>query len=207
MGNDAITDENKGETIKMTRGKTLPKTVRLDMLNHISEMYLNGVSYRQMAKRIEELFNRTISIVTIGNMVGSLMDEWKEQRVNNMENLKTVELIKINRLENTYWEGWLRSLDGKERKMDKQRAIPGTTVEESTGKVLKIMQPVSAEKSSLTQETFGDPRFLDGVQWCIEMRCKILGIKAPTEVTITSTTRMKTTTKFMTRPRNRPPQI
>lgn len=32
----------------------------------------------------------------------------------------------------------------------------------------------------------GDPRYLAGVQWCIEIRCKLLGIEAPKRVDVTS---------------------
>jgi len=50
----------------------------------------------------------------------------------------------------------------------KQKGTPG----EEQGKV----------KTSTVERTVkgqaGDPRFLTGVQWCIERRCKILGIDA-----------------------------
>ena len=41
----------------------------------------------------------------------------------------------------------------------------------------------SIEKTSMGQA--GDPRFLAGVQWCIERRCKIIGIDAPTKSELT----------------------
>ncbi|MHC4984512.1 MAG: hypothetical protein ACYTF6_15275, partial [Planctomycetota bacterium] len=40
-------------------------------------------------------------------------------------------------------------------------------------------QPAVVAKARKGQA--GDPRFLAGVQWCIERRCKILGLDAPTK--------------------------
>lgn len=37
-------------------------------------------------------------------------------------------------------------------------------------------------KSQNEQKDPGDPRFLDGVQWCVEQRCKVLGLNSPLEV-------------------------
>lgn len=39
-----------------------------------------------------------------------------------------------------------------------------------------------AWKRSRTGGQAGDPRFLTGIQWCIERRCKIMGIDAPTKM-------------------------
>ena len=37
-------------------------------------------------------------------------------------------------------------------------------------------------------EQTGDPRYLAGVQWCVEQRCKILGLNAPQKVAPTDPT-------------------
>lgn len=39
-----------------------------------------------------------------------------------------------------------------------------------------------AWKRSRIEGQAGDPRFLAGIQWCIERRCKIMGIDAPTKM-------------------------
>lgn len=173
------------------------------VMNVVSDLYLKGFSYRAMAKQMEETLGRKVSLVTIGNYVGKLLAEWKAERVDKLEDMKTVELSRIHKLENTYWEGWERSLAGSTRKTDKQKAKPGKAVS-STGQVTETMNVEHAEKSVYTEETFGDPRFLAGIQWCISMRCKILGIEAPIEFKGSLTSKIHNTTVFKTRSRNKP---
>ena len=48
------------------------------------------------------------------------------------------------------------------------------------------------KKVSTSYEPVGNPRFLKGVQWCIEMRCKILGLYASPEGMQTDTKKVYT---------------
>ena len=41
------------------------------------------------------------------------------------------------------------------------------------------------EKTIVKDRLVGDPRFLAGVQWCIDKRCKIMGLDAPQLVEVT----------------------
>lgn len=184
---------------KTRQGVQLKKPMRQAVLNFVSSKYLEGNSYRTIAKQVEEQLNQPITFVSIGRMVNQLIGEWKTERIGKLDDLKTVELGRINKLEQTYWEGWSRSLTATERKTEKQRAVPGTATDGS-----KTMNPVSAEKSTFIEETFGDPRFLAGIQWCISMRCKILGIEAPIEINAKMTSTVRTKTSFHTRKRERP---
>jgi hypothetical protein len=35
------------------------------------------------------------------------------------------------------------------------------------------------------EQQYGDPRYMASVQWCIQQRCRILGLNAPTETRLT----------------------
>lgn len=196
------TIEIKAETKRQEQGKRLNASQREAFKSHTSELYLKGWSYRKIIEDIEEKFGHTLSISTIHRYVSGLVDEWREHRISKLDDLKTVELQRINKLEETYWDAWQRSLDGAVRTVEKQKAVPGKSVNER-GQVQDTMNVAHAEKMRSTEEAYGDPRFLNGIQWCISMRCKILGVEAPIEFKGTMTSEIKRTTVFKTRTRQK----
>src|SRR5262249_24223213 len=72
--------------------------------------------------------------------------------------------------EREYWAAWEAS--------KKEREI--TTTEQLTGGDGDRLKAVVRKE----QQT-GDPRYLAGVQSCIEQRCKLLGLNAPVETRLT----------------------
>jgi len=133
----------------------------------IAELFTKGKSFREIAAEVNQLHGRNITHVTIFNDVKDLLNDWKKDRDKLIDYHKTIELEKINRLEKTYWEAWEKSIQGVKKSEVKKHGSPSS--------VDKI------EKRDSEETGLGDPRYLDGVQWCIEQRCKILGINAPTK--------------------------
>lgn len=189
---------------KLKRGEQMNAAERRVLIDFTLELYLKGWSYRLIAKEIEDKYGRSLSFVTIGGYVKRLIEEWRKERVDKLDDLKTVELQRVNKLEQTYWEAWNRSLETHKRTMEKQKAAPGKSVGED-GTIKDTMNVLHAEKTVINSENiYGDPRFLAGIQWCISMRCKILGIEAPIEFKGTMTSEIKRTTVFKTRTRQKP---
>ena len=42
-----------------------------------------------------------------------------------------------------------------------------------------------AKLTVVTENSVGDPRWLERIAWCISQRCKILGLDAPTKIDLT----------------------
>lgn len=196
-------EEIAAKAARREKHKKMTAQMQIDVIDMITSLYLKGNSYRVIANKIKEELGQTISFVMVGNYVNKMLEEWKQQRVSKIDDMKTIELSRIANLENTYWQGWERSLAGSKRTSDKQKAKPRRT-RDVNGVLTETMSVEQAEKSSYTEETFGDPRFLDGIKWCIQMRCKILGVEAPIEFKGNITSTVKRTTVFNTRTRNRP---
>jgi hypothetical protein len=81
-----------------------------------------------------------------------LQERWVKSGAANMDEAKSRELAKIDNLERTYWASW-----------------------ETTQKLIVLPDKTSIEAKNVP----GDPRYLTGVQWCIERRAKLLGLDAP----------------------------
>src|SRR4051812_44964896 len=98
----------------------------------------------------------------------AIRQAWKEEATQDFLELQARELAHIDLVERTYWEGWERS------KMEHSRRTQVIRPGADNGS-----QPEVQLFTVRTDETVGDTRWLEGVQWCIEKRCAILGLNAP----------------------------
>ena len=125
----------------------------------VSDLYLKGYTQQYIGEKLG------ISITTVCRDIKVLIRWWKRSSVKNIDSLKQIELNKINKLEIEYWEAWERSKNDAEQKIKRQRQTANN-------------EPIN-EAQIKSDSQNGDPRYLAGVQWCIEKRCKIIGIDAP----------------------------
>lgn len=175
-------------------GKTLHKIHREDLKTKVADLYLRGLSYRSIKAVLDEERGTSVSIATIGKYVNGTIEEWKGERLAALDDIKETELRRINKLETTYWEAWEKSVQEHKKTADKKRSTPDKNGKFNVNKV---------EKSILLEDRYGNPQYLAGIQWCISMRCKILGIEAPqiTDVNVNHSGNISRTTVFMTRSR------
>lgn len=141
-----------------------PKRTRIQReadLVRISELYLRGKRQADIAEML------SISRQQVGYDLAEIQRRWSEQTTFNLDAAKQRELARIDLLERTYWDAWERSCGEKVK------------TRESTNDV--GIGQVGLEKELLP----GNPAFLGGVQWCIETRCKLLGLNAPVRTELT----------------------
>ncbi len=129
-----------------------------------AELYLRGErSLTRIAAQLK------VDKATASRDFKAIRGLWKDRCSRALAVAKAEELAKVNLLEKTYWRAWRRSLRDKE----------GTTTETiSGGESDRTKAGTSREGQS------GNPAFLAGIQWCIEQRCDILGLKTVKRVTI-----------------------
>lgn len=139
----------------MTRRTTLERERDLDA---ISKQYLHGVTQAQIAE------NFNVSQQQISRDLKELRNRWLKSSLANLDALKAQELAKVDALEKEYWDAWNRSIGERKRKSTERATANG----EDKNKA-----------SIITEEMIGDPRYLEGVQKCIERRCKLLGLDSP----------------------------
>jgi hypothetical protein len=108
---------------------------------------------------------------TVSRDLKALHQEWLNSALLDFNEAKAQELAKIDRLEREYWDAWERSKEDAEQITERGR---GKGVKEGEERP----RPSEFEKTIQRRGQVGDAAFLRGVQWCIEQRCKILGIEA-----------------------------
>ncbi len=120
----------------------------------IAQRYLQG----QFQHEIADALNLTQEMVSYD--LKAIYQHWQESYAHQLEKLRAQELARIGNLERTYWEAWEQS--------QQPRDITSTSKEGE-----KVKQAKRSEHHT------GNPAFLSGVRWCIERRCKLLGLDAP----------------------------
>lgn len=152
-------------------GQTGPKRSHFQIQRdrqRIADWYCQGLTQADIAERLNAGRDFTLSQQTISNDLRAIQKEWLESSLRDFDEMRAEQLGKIDRLEREYWRGWERSCEDAETV---RKEGPASGVE-------KI---VKTEKGQA-----GDPRFLSGVERCIERRCKLLGLDAPVKQDITS---------------------
>lgn len=124
----------------------------------IADLYLQGKLQAEIADEIG------VDQSTVSRDLRALHREWLRLALTDFDKAKARELAKIDKLEREYWVAWQRSCEDAETVVQKAVETAGAIRKEAT----------KTEKGQA-----GDPRFLQGVQWCIERRCKIMGVDAP----------------------------
>src|SRR5690606_23254336 len=105
-------------------GKTLDSIQRENIKNQVTDLYLKGLSYRSIKAVLDEERGKSVSIATIGKYINGTIQEWKDERLKALDDIKETELRRINKLETTYWDAWDKSVQEHKKKTDKQKAVP-----------------------------------------------------------------------------------
>lgn len=151
----------------MTRNKIYDKrtvTQQERDRRQIARLYLQGMYQADIADKLG------LSQPTVSRDIQVLIDEWRIERVYDINEAKARELAKVDNLELEYWEAWHRSQENAEKEIKKAKGIT------------KGGKAANQEIQKVSEGQTGDPRFLAGVQWCINKRCEILGVDAPKKI-------------------------
>ena len=134
----------------------------------ITDLYCQGWTQFAIVDRLNDDVDRNyqLSRQMISYDLRQIQKKWLASALVDFDHIKAQEITKIDRLEREYWKAWEKSQEDEE-----------TVTQEGT--------LTTVEKIRKTRRgQVGDPRFLAGVQWCIERRCKIIGIDAPTKIDV-----------------------
>jgi hypothetical protein len=148
-------------------------------LQLVAEMYLRGNTQATIAEHLNKNRPYSLTVATISNDIKELHKRWRAAQMESFDAAKATELEKINHLEVEYWAAWDAS------KTPVTETNVERTEDKSTSKNNVTVPTYSRTKTKRNELTsHGDIRFLQGVQWCIEQRVKILGLYAATKMKI-----------------------
>lgn len=131
----------------------------------VARLYLQGRRQVDIASAVG------VNQSTVSRDLDHLRREWQADAKRSIDQRAAEELARIDRIEATAWEAWERSCRDAE-------ALHAETVRGRADKHGKPL-PELQRTSKTVKGQAGDPRFLERVGWCVERRCKILGLDAP----------------------------
>ena len=161
----------------MARKKAETKAEKEARLATVSRMYLRGRYQHEIAAATG------VTQQQISYDLKTLMDRWKESGIRDLDAYKNEQLQKIDELERESWEEWYRSKNEREISVtEKFTSEPGVVA--ADGQVVRDTgaknKPEMKTRAQLRREgQTGNTSYTATIQWCIEQRCKILGLEAP----------------------------
>jgi hypothetical protein len=108
---------------------------------------------------------------TISRDIKAVKDEWKASAVRAFDEAVGVELAKLDEVEKEAWAAWERSKADRTSSRTNRRTAGERQTDEAEQK---------------TEKRDGEARWLEVVLGCVERRCKLLGLNAPTKIAPTT---------------------
>lgn len=128
-------------------------------LADLAALYLQGKTQVEIAERLE------VSQQQVSYDLKILQKRWQKSALRDLDAAKAEQLAKIDEMEREAWRSW---------ELSKETYEQTVTEKVTTGEAARLKAYMKKE------DRIGDPRYLQVVQWCINKRCEILGLNAPT---------------------------
>lgn len=128
-----------------------------------------------------------ISQGQVSQDIKKLLKKWESEQINQIDRYKHEELERINLIETEMWEQWeiskgkgktivFKSTSGKIKKKD-------SALDTATN---FIKNPENWREEQTQESASGNMEYMRAIMWCIEERCKIIGLHAPKKLANTN---------------------
>ena len=150
--------------------------MKLARLEIVSTLYKRGYSYRKIKEEVmKRLDLKTYSLQTVKRDIQTLLDEWRESRLEDTDELVTLELARIDDTCRELWEQWEKSKTDYNKTQRKQKGSPSRDAE--TGQT--SIRTYQTERTETDVQGLGDPSYIAEIRKQLEERRKLLGLYAP----------------------------
>jgi hypothetical protein len=150
--------------------------IKLSRLEIVAGLYKRGNSYRKIQEEVmKRLGLSTYGLRTVHADVQSLLKEWREGRLENMDYAVQLELERIDDTIAELWEQWEKSKQNYTKTSSKRKGAP---VKEK-GSDAQTIKTFLQEKSETDVIRMGDVSYIAEIRQQLVERRKILGLYAP----------------------------
>jgi hypothetical protein len=156
-------------------------------LEVISSLYLRGMKPGEIAEELVKRFGYAgLSAGQIQKDLRDLREMWVKSALIQYDEAKAREIAHIDELEAAAWDAWNKSWGKQTTKVIEDIEDRwGHKYGEAEDPEKKRPAYLRKRDTEATKDRFGDPRYLDAIKWCIEQRCKILGLHEPLRLSVT----------------------
>lgn len=149
---------------------------KLARLEIVATLYKRGYSIRKIQSEVmKRLDLKTYSVATVHSDIHTLLDEWRENRIEDMDAALQLELERIDDTVRELWEQWEKSKTDYTKTARKQKGSP--TRDEQTGQT--SIRTYQTERTDTEVIRLGDPSYISEIRMQLAERRKLLGLYAP----------------------------
>lgn len=150
--------------------------VKLARLEIVATLYKRGYSIRKIQSEVmKRLDLKTYSLATVHSDIQSLLEEWRENRIEDMDAALQLELERIDDTVRELWEQWEKSKTDYTKTARKQKGSP--TRDNQTGQT--SIRTYQTERTETEVIRLGDPSYISEIRMQLAERRKLLGLYAP----------------------------
>lgn len=158
------------------------KAARLEI---VSQLYKRGYSVRAIrAEVMRRLDLASYSTQTVHRDVQTLLEEWRESRLEDMDDALQLELTRIDDTVQELWEQWEKSKEDYTRTQRKRKGAPARNNQDNNGNDGGI-RTFSVEEKTQQVIMLGNPAYIAEIRQQLAERRKLLGLYAAEKRNIT----------------------
>ena len=159
------------------------KTARLEI---VSQLYKRGYSIRAIrAEVMSRLDLATYSTQTVHKDVQTLLKEWRESRLEDMDDALQLELTRIDDTVQELWEQWEKSKEDYTRTQRKRKGAPARSGNQDNNSSDGGIRTFSVEEKTQQVIMLGNPAYIAEIRQQLAERRKLLGLYAAEKRNIT----------------------
>lgn len=156
------------------------RQLREARLEIVAQLYKRGYSVRKIAKEVQARLQleKLPNPSTIQSDIKKLLNEWREYRLDNIEDRMQLELERIDDCIIELWSAWEKSKTDYTQEQAKQKGSPiaGDTKKHSITEI---------EQQRKEIRKFGDVSYITEIRQQLAERRKLLGLYAPDKREVT----------------------
>ncbi len=156
------------------------KQIKEGRLEIVAILYKRGYNMRQIRAEIMKRLNlETYSLRTVHRDVHTLLDEWRENRLDDMDKALQLELERIDETVRELWEQWEKSKEDYTKTQRKRKGAPRRNNGRQQQDESTSISPFLVEQTDTEVIRLGDPAYIAEIRKQLEERRKLLGLYAP----------------------------
>lgn len=155
---------------------------KLARLEIVSQLYKRGYSIRAIrAEVMRRLDLATYSTQTVHRDVQTLLKEWRDSRLEDIDDALQLELTRIDDTVRELWEQWEKSKEDytKTERKRKRKGAPANNSDNGNNNGEGGIRTFSVEESTKLVVMLGDPAYIAEIRQQLMERRKLLGLYAP----------------------------
>lgn len=157
------------------------KKIKEARLEIVAQMYKRGSTIRAIrAEVMRRLDLKTYSTQTVHKDVQTLLKEWRESRLGNMDDALQLELARIDDTVRELWEQWEKSKEDYTKTQRRRKGAPARSgnQDNNNGDDGGI-RTFSVEEQTEQVVRLGNPTYIAEIRQQLAERRKLLGLYAP----------------------------